>query len=46
MRPCRRPAAEAGRESLLFEQNPSRRLPALLAAEFPGSEQVAFDSGQ
>ena len=26
--------------SLLFDQNLSRRLPALLAAEFPGSEQV------
>jgi predicted nuclease of predicted toxin-antitoxin system len=25
---------------LLFDQNLSRRLPALLAAEFPGSEQV------
>ena len=30
--------------SLLFDQNLSRRLPALLAAEFPGSEQV-FTSG-
>jgi predicted nuclease of predicted toxin-antitoxin system len=32
--------------SLLFEQNLSRRLPARLAAELPGSEQVllaAFD---
>lgn len=26
--------------SLLFDQNLSRRLPKLLAAEFPGSEQV------
>ncbi len=26
--------------SLLFDQNLSRRLPALLAADFPGSEQV------
>jgi predicted nuclease of predicted toxin-antitoxin system len=26
--------------SLLFDQNLSRRLPALLANEFPGSEQV------
>jgi predicted nuclease of predicted toxin-antitoxin system len=26
--------------SLLFDQNLSRRLPALLAAEFPGAEQV------
>jgi predicted nuclease of predicted toxin-antitoxin system len=26
--------------SLLFDQNLSRRLPALLGAEFPGSEQV------
>lgn len=26
--------------SLLFDQNLSHRLPALLAAEFPGSEQV------
>jgi predicted nuclease of predicted toxin-antitoxin system len=26
--------------SLLFDQNLSRRLPALVAAEFPGSEQV------
>jgi predicted nuclease of predicted toxin-antitoxin system len=26
--------------SLLFDQNLSRRLPRLLAAEFPGSEQV------
>lgn len=26
--------------SLLFDQNLSRRLPALLAAEFPGCEQV------
>ena len=26
--------------SLLFDQNLSRKLPALLAAEFPGSEQV------
>jgi predicted nuclease of predicted toxin-antitoxin system len=26
--------------SLLFDQNLSRRLPARLAAEFPGSEQV------
>lgn len=26
--------------SLLFDQNLSRRLPALLVAEFPGSEQV------
>ncbi len=26
--------------SLLFDQNLSRRLPALLAAEFPGSAQV------
>ena len=26
--------------SLLFDQNLSRRLPQLLAAEFPGSEQV------
>ena len=26
--------------SLRFDQNLSRRLPALLAAEFPGSEQV------
>jgi hypothetical protein len=25
---------------LLFDQNLPRRLPALLAAEFPGSEQV------
>jgi predicted nuclease of predicted toxin-antitoxin system len=30
--------------SLLFDQNLSRRLPALLAAEFPGSEQV-FTAG-
>jgi predicted nuclease of predicted toxin-antitoxin system len=28
--------------SLLFDQNLSRKLPALLAAEFPGSEQVAL----
>lgn len=28
--------------SLLFDQNLSRRLPRLLAAEFPGSEQVIF----
>jgi predicted nuclease of predicted toxin-antitoxin system len=28
--------------SLLFDQNLSRRLPALLAAEFPGSEQVVL----
>jgi len=27
--------------SLLFDQNLSRRLPALLATEFPGAEQVA-----
>lgn len=27
--------------SLLFDQNLSHRLPALLAAEFPGSEQVS-----
>jgi predicted nuclease of predicted toxin-antitoxin system len=26
--------------SLLFDQNLSRRLPALMTAEFPGSEQV------
>ena len=26
--------------SLLFDQNLSRRLPALLAADYPGSEQV------
>lgn len=26
--------------SLLFDQNLSRRLPALLAAEFPGADQV------
>jgi hypothetical protein len=26
--------------SLLFDQNLSRRLPVLLAAEFPGSEQA------
>lgn len=26
--------------SLLFDQNLSRRLPALVAADFPGSEQV------
>ena len=26
--------------SLLFDQNLSRRLPALLAAEYPGSQQV------
>ena len=26
--------------SLLFDQNLSRKLPALLAAEFPGSQQV------
>jgi hypothetical protein len=26
--------------SLLFDQNLSYRLPALLAAEFPGSDQV------
>ncbi len=30
--------------SLLFDQNLSRRLPALLAVEFPGSEQV-FSAG-
>lgn len=30
--------------SLLFDQNLSRRLPALLAAEFPGAEQ-AFTAG-
>jgi predicted nuclease of predicted toxin-antitoxin system len=30
--------------SLLFDQNLSRRLPALLAAEFPGSEQI-FTAG-
>jgi predicted nuclease of predicted toxin-antitoxin system len=30
--------------SLLFDQNLSRRLPALLVAEFPGSEQV-FTAG-
>lgn len=34
------PVAEAGRLSLLFDQNLSRRLPTLLANEFPGSEQV------
>jgi predicted nuclease of predicted toxin-antitoxin system len=28
--------------SLLFAQNLSRRLPALLATEFPGSEQVVL----
>ena len=28
--------------SLLFDQNLSRRLPALLAAEYPGSEQVTL----
>ena len=37
---CGRPTAGAGRVSLLFDQNLSRRLPALLADEFPGSEQV------
>ncbi len=31
--------------SLLFDQNLSRRLPGLLAAEFPGSEQV-FTAGR
>jgi len=30
--------------SLLFDQNLSRRLPGLLAAEFPGAEQV-FTAG-
>lgn len=30
--------------SLLFDQNLSRRLPALLAAEYPGAEQV-FTAG-
>jgi len=30
--------------SLLFDQNLSRRLPALIAADFPGSEQV-FTAG-
>jgi predicted nuclease of predicted toxin-antitoxin system len=30
--------------SLLFDQNLSRRLPALLASEFPGSQQV-FEVG-
>lgn len=30
--------------SLLFDQNLSRRLPVILAAEFPGSEQV-FTAG-
>lgn len=30
--------------SLLFDQNLSRRLPALLSAEFPGAEQV-FSAG-
>lgn len=39
-----RATGEAGRVSLLFDQNLSRRLPALLAAEFPGSEQ-AFTAG-
>src|SRR5207247_5115764 len=34
------PHPEAGRVSLLFDQNLSRRLPALLLAEYPGSEQV------
>jgi predicted nuclease of predicted toxin-antitoxin system len=29
--------------SLLFDQNLSRRLPALLAAEFPGSEHVFLE---
>lgn len=28
--------------SLLFDQNLSRRLPALLAVEFPGAEQVVL----
>lgn len=28
--------------SLLFDQNLSRRLPALLATEYPGSEQVVL----
>ena len=28
--------------SLLFDQNLSRRLPAMLAAEFPGSDQVVL----
>lgn len=39
-----RPAVRVGRVSLLFDQNLSRRLPALLVAEFPGSEQ-AFLAG-
>jgi predicted nuclease of predicted toxin-antitoxin system len=34
------PNTEAGRVSLLFDQNLSRRLPVLLAAQYPGSEQV------
>ena len=36
------PHTETCRVSLLFDQNLSRRLPALLAAEYPGSEQVAL----
>lgn len=34
------PITEAGRLSLLFDQNLSRRLPTLLVTEFPGSEQA------
>src|ERR1700730_16166768 len=35
-----RPRAAAARMSLLFDQNLSRRLVALLATEYPGSEHV------
>src|SRR5205085_7547778 len=34
------PEPGGGRVILLFDQNLWRRLPALLAAEFPGSDQV------
>ena len=40
LRVRRRAPGQARRVSLLFDQNLSRRLPALLAAEFPGSEQA------
>lgn len=33
---------EAGRVSLFFDQNLSRRLPALLKADYPGSEHVVL----
>ena len=41
---CCHPALGVSRLSLLFDQNLSRRLPGLMAAEFPGSEQ-AFVAG-